>query len=384
MRRYDLDWLRVIVFGLLIFYHCGMFFVPWEWHIKNNRLYPWLEFPMIFVNQWRLPILFVISGMGTSFAFAKRTGLQFAKERIKRLLIPLIFGVLFIVPPQIYLERISKGDSSINYWSFLSNMFDSGLYPEGDLSWHHLWFLPYLLMFSLLLTPVFVYLKNNNECVLMEFTRRILKSPLSLIIFSLPLISIQIFLKPFFPQTYFIINDWFTLSFNIFLFLYGFVLVSAGEIFWTNVRKNRRRFLITGLISFAILLILKIKFPQSKILEPLVSVINTEAWMLTLFGFAARYLNKPGKFLSYANKAVYPFYILHQTIIIAIAFLIQDLEWSLGLKYTLILTGTFGITWLIYDKVVLRNKIIQPLFGIKSKKFVKHKEVAAFKELEVH
>ena len=60
IRRYDLDWLRVIVFGLLIFYHVGMFFVPWGWHIKNNEIYGWLRYPMLFVNQWRLPILFVI------------------------------------------------------------------------------------------------------------------------------------------------------------------------------------------------------------------------------------------------------------------------------------------------------------------------------------
>ncbi|MEM6864355.1 MAG: glucan biosynthesis protein, partial [Bacteroidota bacterium] len=50
-RRYDIDWLRVIVFGLLIFYHVGMFFVPWDWHIKNNIIYDWLRWPMLFLNQ---------------------------------------------------------------------------------------------------------------------------------------------------------------------------------------------------------------------------------------------------------------------------------------------------------------------------------------------
>ena len=108
MRRNDLDWLRVLVFALLIFYHVGMFFVPWGFHIKNNIIYDWLRYPMVFLNQWRLPILFVISGMGTYYALQKRTGLQFAFERIKRLLIPLIFGMLFIVPPQVYLEKLNK------------------------------------------------------------------------------------------------------------------------------------------------------------------------------------------------------------------------------------------------------------------------------------
>src|SRR5690606_13328096 len=72
MRRYELDWLRVIVFALLIFYHVGMFFVPWGFHIKNNVIYDWLTWPMLFLNQWILPILFVISGMGTYYALGKR------------------------------------------------------------------------------------------------------------------------------------------------------------------------------------------------------------------------------------------------------------------------------------------------------------------------
>jgi glucan biosynthesis protein C len=79
-----------------------LFFVPWEFHIKNNVISNWLVYPMWFVSQWRLPILFVISGMGTYYAFQKRSGKQFALERIKRLYIPLIFGTLFIIPPQVY------------------------------------------------------------------------------------------------------------------------------------------------------------------------------------------------------------------------------------------------------------------------------------------
>ena len=90
MRRHDLDWLRVIVFGLLIFYHVGMFFVPWGWHIKNNVIYEWFAVPMYFLNQWRIPILFVISGMGTYYALGKRSRKQFSRERLRRLGFPLL------------------------------------------------------------------------------------------------------------------------------------------------------------------------------------------------------------------------------------------------------------------------------------------------------
>jgi len=120
IRRHDIDWLRVIVFGLLIFYHVGMFFVSWGWHIKNNITYEWLQWPMRFLNQWRLPILFVISGMGTYYALSKRSIRKFSWERIKRLGIPLIFGMFVIVPPQVYYERLDLGQFVGSYWDFFT------------------------------------------------------------------------------------------------------------------------------------------------------------------------------------------------------------------------------------------------------------------------
>lgn len=80
--------------------------MPWGFHIKNNITYQWLIYPMWFVNQWRLPILFIISGMGTYYALNKRTSLQFSLERLKRLCIPFALGMLLIVPPQVYIERL--------------------------------------------------------------------------------------------------------------------------------------------------------------------------------------------------------------------------------------------------------------------------------------
>jgi glucans biosynthesis protein C len=83
-RQFYLDWIRVLAFGILIFYHSGMFFVPWEFHFKNNEIIDWIKYPMLFFNQWRLSLLFFISGVGISFALKSRTGWQFIRERNKR------------------------------------------------------------------------------------------------------------------------------------------------------------------------------------------------------------------------------------------------------------------------------------------------------------
>ena len=254
MRRYDLDWLRVIVFGFLIFYHVGMFFVPWEFHIKNNVIYDGLVWPMRFLNQWRLPLLFVISGMGTYFALSRRTGWRFTFERLKRLLLPLAFGMLVIVPPQVYVERLTNGQFIGSYFDFWPWNAFSGVYPIGNLSWHHLWFLPYLFTFSIILLPCFLYLRKHPDCGWLRWVRRKCADPLNIYLFILPLYLIEVYLEPLFPVTHALIGDWFTFLWYLVLFFYGFILVSAKEVFWMVVQKHRRLFLMTGILGFSLLL----------------------------------------------------------------------------------------------------------------------------------
>ena len=141
VRRHDLDALRVLVFGLLIIYHVGMYFVPWGWHIKPDSTQSLLVWPMLFLNQWRLHILFMISGMGTFFALGYRSSGQFIRERIIRLFIPLLFGMLLIVPPQVYIERVTNDGYTHSFIHFITHDAFNGIYPTGNFSWHHLWFL---------------------------------------------------------------------------------------------------------------------------------------------------------------------------------------------------------------------------------------------------
>ncbi len=372
-RRYDLDWLRVIVFGLLIFYHVGMFFVPWGWHIKNNQIYDWLTWPMLFLNQWRLPILFVISGMGTAYALSFRTPGQFMKERFVRLFIPLAFGMLFIVSPQVYIERIVDGDFVGSYLSwYMSGAFVDGIYPEGNFSWNHLWFLPYLLAFSVILTPVFVHLRKNKQGRFLSWLRRNVKrNPFFLFWFIVPLYFYEALLEPFFPVQQNLVNDWFNFTRSLTLFFYGFVLISIQEEFWEAVQKIWKKTLIVGLICFPAVLIRWYLIEDSLLmhfLEAWFMVGNIWAWILTIFGIAATYLNKPSKELAYANRAVYPFYILHQTITIALGYFIYDQSWSFLPKFMLLLIGTFGFSFLIYEFLIQRVQWLWVLFGVKGQK----------------
>jgi hypothetical protein len=371
IRRYDIDSLRVIVFGLLIFYHVGMFFVPWGFHIKNSITYEWLIYPMIFLNQWRLPLLFIISGMGTYFNISKRSGGGFIKERFVRLFIPLVVGMLFIVPPQVYFERLSTGEFVGNYFEFYPAMAFVGVYPEGNFSWHHLWFLPYLLLFSLVLTPAFRYLVKKPLAWIIRKAKSLAAYKFGLFALAIPLVFWYVFLKPRFPSTHALVGDWFNIINYCTLFFYGFLLMGLKDVLWTNLIKNRRLYLITAIVSFSFLMLLWFgvgNFSAKREFSDAIQAINAWAWILALISYSAAYLNKPSRKLSYANEAVYPFYILHQTIIVALGYYLRNVDMCLFVKFSIMVIGTFGITWLIYEFGIRRYAWIRPLFGMKGKK----------------
>jgi len=370
LRRYDLDWLRVIVFALLIIYHVGMFFVPWGWHIKNNHIYEWLKWPMLFLNQWRLPILFMISGMGTYYAFSKRNLRQFSWERFKRLGIPLVFGMLFIVPPQVYFERLANNQFTGSYWKYFLSVPYDGIYPEGNLSWHHLWFLPYLLIFSLLLGPIFIYLRKN-ETGFISRVKKFIGKPFGLYWFVIPLYLLEAFMEPFFDITHALIDDWFNFSFSLVLFFYGFILISTGIVFWKSVDKIKLKALALGIFAFLSQVFIWVFLEDGYVVhftEALLKVLNIWSWILVLFGYAAKYLNHKSNSLSYFNRAVYPFYILHQTITVILAYYLMDLSWGFFPKATPLILGTFGLSWLIYHFLILKIPLLHPLFGLKKPK----------------
>src|SRR5688500_1277660 len=162
--RYDfLDWLRVIAIFVLLFFHTGMLFVGWGWHIRNAETIPALVWPMDIAHRLRMPLLFIIAGAGMWFAPKRRSAPQVAAERTSRLLLPLVAGMFLIVPPQIYFERVFRGQWEGGYVQFLlERVFQFQPYPQGDFSWHHLWFIAYLFVYALLLLPLLAWWKRRK------------------------------------------------------------------------------------------------------------------------------------------------------------------------------------------------------------------------------
>jgi fucose 4-O-acetylase-like acetyltransferase len=160
----------MLILSVFVF-HVGMFFNSFGWHIKNNELITGLDAPMAFLHLWRMPLLFLISGAGTYFALGKRKLGGFVSERSYRLLIPLVFGMFVIVPPQVFIEKIAQYGNYINFLPHLAE----GSYPTGNFSWHHLWFLLYLFVCWMMAIPVILLLRFGIGCRIYAFTNRIFR-----------------------------------------------------------------------------------------------------------------------------------------------------------------------------------------------------------------
>ena len=367
IRRYDLDWLRVLVFILLIIYHVGLFFINDQWIISNNISYSWLKFPMFFMHSWRLPLLFIISGMGTFYALNSKSGISYVKERFIRLLLPLIFGILFIVPPQVYIQQIVDKQFEGNYFDFWFNNFIPNLISSGKPNWNHLWFIAYLLAFSILLAPLFIYLKKKRNSFNFSLLEKIFQKPLGFVLFLIPILLSDLFLEPLFPIKIIFKIIYSNLIYILF-FLYGFILMTIKDIFWKVVLKKRFLLLSIGLTSLLIIYIIDLtNYSSWKIDSILLIFKSLHVWtlVLSLFGFAAKYLNNNSKILNYANKAVYPFYILHQTMIIIIGYYIKDVNLNGITKFSIMTFFTFFSCWIIYEFIIRKSNIVRPLFGVK-------------------
>ena len=369
-RQYFIDWIRVLAFGILIFYHSGMFFVPWAWHVKNNVIVESLTYPMLFFNQWRLSLLFFISGVGISFAFKSRSGWGFTGERTRRLLIPIVFGMLVIVPPQIYFERTQAQQIAEYYAQFYPSVFEFVAYPKGNLSWNHLWFIVYLWVYSLIGIPIFlVFRTKSGQQFLAKFYQFILH-PIRIYLMMIPFMILFWMWDKTSPTTHNLIHDKLNFTNSFLLVILGFVLGQTPK-FWEMTEKYRKEFLwaviVFGILFFWIVEIgIGLTDNQYFIAKGIITRINAFSDILCICGYAKHYLNFTNKELQYANQAVLPFYILHQTITVVIGFYMADLEWAWQIKLLILMAGTFLGAWGIYHFLIRPIDFMRLLFGVKS------------------
>lgn len=376
-RRYDLDWLRIIAFTILIYFHTAIIFIPDGIPlIQNNETSAILDWFVSISHQFRLALLFFISGIGVAFAKQRRSTREFINERSKRLLIPLIIGILIVVPITVYTEKVFLDEITNSFWTFYPRFFTEGIYPYGNLSWHHFWFIAYLYLFCLLGTKVFNKLHANSGQLLNSFTKH--SEGYGIYKMVLPLFIIEVSLRAIFPGFRDLVTDWASFFHWFTIFVAGYITAHDINIL-RNAEKLRYQSLLIAISSCLLLyhlfyenLEIQLSIDTDNIIIKYIAycairMILVWSCILTCLGFAGHHLNFSTRISSYLNEAVYPLFILHLTIIVILSYFVVEWDTNLWLKYFVITTATIFAVLGIYHVAIRPFNSMRMLFGVKQK-----------------
>ncbi|WP_421383480.1 acyltransferase family protein [Bacillus salacetis] len=360
LRRYDLDWIKVLATMFVFLYHCSMFFNPFEWHVKNNEVDSTaiLTFSLL-IGTWIMPIFFVISGVSSNYSLQKRSAGTYLKERFIRLGIPLLFGIVLLSPPQVYIERVSNGQFMGSFLDFVPQMYE-GVYLEiggsGNFAFVglHLWYLLVLILFSVL--TVFLF-KRTRAFMNMTW--------IHLLLIHAAAIAAAVFADT--VQ----LGGW-DLVVYLVLFLIGYYIFSSEQLLpllkrtiWGNLSLGG-----LALVSYTIWFVMDYpdKGSAEFILFQSLAVISTLNIILSFYYIANNYLSFTNGLLRYTSEASLPFYILHQPVIVMTGFFIKDLNWPIPVKAFFLVFVSFAVISAVYHFVFRRFRLLRVLVGLSGKK----------------
>jgi len=371
-RRYDLDSLRILAFGLLIFYHVGMFYVTWGWHVKSLHAGPAAESFMLLLNPWRLPLLFLISGAAIRFAMDKSERLgQFTWMRTRRLFWPLLFGMVLIVMPQAWLQLIEAEEIAGGVFDFYPGYLTNE-YSITTPTWNHLWYVAYILVYTLGLAaisrPLSKLSVSAERLIERVFSSRYGIFGLIAVIF-LPHAVIRFTLDPHFPTTHDLTGDWANHAHSVLWFLTGYVIAKSASI-WRALQSGR--WVLLGLV-FILASVLTLTWNNWD------AISEAETWLfparvgrvlyftvmiLCLLAWAQALASKNWRGLTYLTEAIFPYYILHQTIIVMAGFWLTRQGLGVWTEFSALMAATI-IGCVIGHEIIRRVPWLRPLFGLK-------------------
>ena len=376
-RLYFLDWIRILAFMLLIFYHTGMYYVTWGWHVKSPHASDAIEPLMMLSSPWRLSLLFMISGVASAFMLTRTRAGVFLRQRSWRLLVPLVFGMLVIVPPQSYFQVVENLSYQGSYADFLRLYFSGyhGFCKNGEClllpTWNHLWFVAYLWSYTLLLAALSALAGQQRLRRWGDALGRLL-SGWKIIALPVAYLTLsRIALADAFPNTHALWGDWYAHAVYFFMFLLG-ALLSQQAAFWEQLDQQRWAALGWSLFAWAFVMI------YNAMPEAVAAQNNLQAWrplarmiycvaqwapIVAACGFGHRHLSFDSARRRYLTEAVFPVYILHQTLIVAMAHWLKPVQLSPLVEGAVLLILTFTLSFAGYA-VVRRVGLLRPLFGL--------------------
>jgi glucan biosynthesis protein C len=367
-RQHYIDWLRVIATIAIFLFHNARVYNYDDWHIKNAQTSLGATQFVEFMDMWMMPLFFILSGAAVYYSLKSRSAGNFLKERFFRIMIPwLVTGIFVIAPPQVYLERLSHGEFSGNFLQFFPHYFD-GLYAfGGNFAWTgmHLWYLMMLAVFSVILLPIFLPRAKTGVSPAQSIALK-LGRPWVLPLLWVPVAAAALLSKPLglgFTEQ---MGSWDILSYAMF-FILGYILFASTSL-QEAIKKQGGWFLLAAVALSVGHLILKFSIRPAFYEDIDIRLFATWGWIIGLFWLGGRFLNFTNRFLAHVNEMVLPFYILHQTVIVAVAYFVVQTGLSIPLKYGITAVLSFAVIVALYELIVRRIGVLRFLFGMRKKK----------------
>lgn len=364
MRRYEIDWVRNISILMLFIYHTSAIFCIFgDFYIISSQKNIIANLFIVLMCVWYMPVLFFLAGASTYFSAQKRTFREYMLERIKKLFIPLVFGILVLVPPQTYMARIWRGESNLKYIDhlkyFFTNLTDFTGY-DGAFTPAHLWFILYLFVVSMIGGfIVFKLLKNPDSKINVDILKSIIFNKYS--VFILLLIG---FISDFFPS---IMGK--SLLGCLIIFLIGY-LTYSDDCLVDKIISNRFKFLrlLVIVAILGIIYVFKVRelLPSYCLwsIDSILKNIVLISAVSTIVGFSSIYLNKNNSLLKYLNASSFAVYIIHQPILLGVAFIIIPIVESTFLAMILIILLSLIITFAVFE-LIKNIKLFNIFLGMK-------------------
>ncbi|MFL0585426.1 acyltransferase [Sphingomonas olei] len=371
-RHYGLDWLRIGAFAILILYHIGMVFVPWGFHAKLGAE-QWVTVPMMLSNPWRLSLLFLVSGYASRALFVRHPGpWPFVRNRTARLLIPLAFGMAVIVPPQPWVELVTQHGWSGGFLAFWTGDYFAFRRIDGIAlpTWNHLWFVAYLWVYTLAFTAMLAITPSGVREAAQRAFERLFGGVGALILPMAWLMLVSGVLFPGARETHEMIGDWVAHATYFPMFALGYAMAGSERMLATFARWWKVTAL-AALLAFLTVATIQIVFAGYRVTpRPFGTIFSlargVQGWMTiaALIGVAETYWNRDHRWRPMLTEAVFPFYIIHQTIIVVVAYWLLLAGLPLTLDFVILVAATVAGCWAFYLGG-RRVPWLRPLIGLR-------------------
>ena len=372
-RSPEIELLRVVALVAVFAAHAAQPFNPWDvWHVQSPEPSKWLGELVLFFAPWVMPLFVLLAGESVWYSLGKRSTQEYLDERVTRLVIPLAAGVLLVVPPQVYFDRRQHRLFDGSFIEFYPRFFD-GVYPRGNFTWSHLWFLGILAALALITLPLFQWLRGNAGRRAMSRVATVCEKPGLILLLAFPMIAARASLWAIFPHARPITTDWSNRTTLLAVFVCGYLL--AGERRLMTAVDRQWKLALGVAVAFSAGMFawawpgdftkrFPVPFTRAYVLVWSTYALGGWAWCVALLGAARSVCWGSSRYVERARDLQNPFYILHQTLIVALAFYLIPLVPGPIEAYLVLFPIAFIIT-LALAVLGTRSVLTRRLLGVR-------------------